>query len=134
MRTVTFGEGANSWNSYDDKGLLTLTIDVQPPKPNYVYLEIAGRDGVLDMSEAVAGRVTYSLAELNFAFRVYDDDCKAIVNAIIDDLHGKKKTITVSDDEDHKYEGRCTVEIKEDKGYYIDFTIEAQASVTSIGA
>lgn len=133
MRTVTFGDGQTSWNSAD-RGLLTLTIDVQPPEPKYVYIEIAGRDGVLDMSEAVAGRVTYSLAELKFAFRVVDNDCKAIVNEIIDELHGKKKIITVSDDLGHEYEGRCTVNVTEDKSYYIDFTVEAQASVTNLGA
>ena len=133
MRTVTFGDGQTSWNSAD-RGLWTLTIDVQPPEPNYVYVEIAGRDGALDMSEAVAGRVTYSLAELNFAFRVVDDNCKSIVNAVIEELHGQKKIITVSDDEDHEYEGRCTVKITEDKGYYMDFTVEAQASVTNLGA
>lgn len=133
MRTVTFGDGQTSWNS-EDLGLLTLGIEVQPPEPKFVYVEIAGRDGVLDMSEAVAGRVTYSLAELKFSFRVVDDNCKAIVNGVIDDLNGQKKTITVSDDEDHEYNGRCTVAIKQDKGYYIDFTVEAQASVTNLGA
>lgn len=125
MRTIKF-DGKDSWDYYE---LLTLSIATTEPEPKISKIDIAGRDGDLDVSEAVAGHIVYSNRELEFGFRAIGDDerdCQRIRENFAKDVHGKRKTVEV-EDEDHLYIGRCRIELGDNEGYYLDFTVTVDA-------
>lgn len=123
MRTIKF-DGKDSWDYYE---LLTLSIVTTEPEPKINKMDIPGRDGDLDFSEAVAGHIVYSNRTLEFRFRAIGEFvCQKIREDFLKEVHGKKLTIEV-EDEDHLYIGRCTVTLDDNMGYYLDFTVEVDA-------
>lgn len=125
MRTITFDQ-KNSWEDY---GVLTLTISCPEPEVKIAKVEIPGRDGDLDMTEAVAGHPVYNNRPLEFLFRAVSDDTTASKdkrNELVEDIHGKVINVSV-DDEDYSYRGRASVTTETDAGYYVDFMVSVDA-------
>ena len=122
MRTIKF-DGKDSWDWYE---LLTLSISTEEPEMKESKVDIAGRDGDLDMSEAIAGYPVYYNRKLMFKFRAIGDECQKLRGEFVKDVHGKKHLIEV-EDEDHMYDGRCKVTIIENRGYYLDLRVDVDA-------
>ena len=78
MRTITFyeSESATGKNSFDDYGMLTLTIETPEPAVRKSSLSIPGRSGELDTTEALTGYPIYDNRELVFGFRIVGSDCQ----------------------------------------------------------
>lgn len=122
MRTIIF----NGKDSYADYDMLTLKIETKEPTVKKATIDIAGRDGVLDVSEAVAGHIVFNNAEATFGFRIVSDDCKTKRDALVSDIHGKKIPVRISDEE-HAYIGRCEVATTNDAGYYLELEVVVDA-------
>lgn len=78
-------------NTMDEWGLVLVGFDPGIPKPKTVQVSVQGYDGAIDLTEAVAGGVTYEnrKAKLKFArdFDSYDDAVR-MGNTIKAALHG----------------------------------------------
>ncbi len=58
-------------NTYSDFGLIPMSRPViSPPEPKVSYLEIPGRNGVLDLTETLTGSITYENRQGSWKFLV----------------------------------------------------------------
>lgn len=117
MRGVKFDD----YHSADDWDLILNSKTINPPTPKYVTVEVDGRDGNLDLSEALTGEVKYNNREASFGFILAEgsqSDREDLISTIVNAIHGKRKKIVEPDDPDHYLIGRCTVgEITNTRAY-----------------
>ncbi|WP_294143881.1 hypothetical protein [uncultured Clostridium sp.] len=107
-------------HTYKDFGLIpTSRPVVNPPSPNFSYLEIPGVSGSLDLSEAVSGNITYADRTGSFEFYVRPGrDWSEVYDSILSFLHGQRLAVTLEDDPTHFYVGRVSVnQWKSDKNH-----------------
>lgn len=107
MKGITFGD----YHSYDDLSLILNSKEIEAPEPKTETIDIPGGDGELDFTE-FSGEVRYKNRKLTFVFSytgaqsTFMDKFSEIQNAI----HGKKVHVTLDEDSDFYYVGRCTVD------------------------
>lgn len=114
MNGVYFG----NIHSFYDLNLILGPFTPTPAEPKLNFLEIPGRDGHLDLTEA-NGDVKYNSREFEFTFTLapgdpltFDERVSAVSNA----LNGLRCKITLDRDPDYYWEGRCSVsEYAQDK-------------------
>lgn len=115
MYGVTFGEK----HSYKDWGLTLKTRPViSPPSPKTIYVDIPAADGIIDLTESLAGEVKYENRKITCEFNVTDSRKRwsDIYSDILDYLHGKKMNVIFDEDPTYYYIGRWKVnEWKSDK-------------------
>lgn len=104
---VKFGDK----HSFRDFGLYPKTkMIVDPPDVREVYVEVAGADGDLDLTEALTGRANYDSRKGKFEFTVIDrarwDSAYAV---IMNEVHGRKMRVVLDEDPNYYYEGRVKV-------------------------
>lgn len=103
MRRVLLKTEDGAWiEPYTDFGMLTVTIIDTPPAPKVQYVDLPGRDGVLDMSEW-AGVVRFGSRNLQIKLRDLDGGKDRFVNAV----YGNTMRIYTDEDTDYYYTGRC---------------------------
>lgn len=110
--SITIGEK----NTYDDWHLVTPSRPViNPPKVKSNYIEIPGRDGVIDLTDALIGRATYSNRSGSWEFIVLNEyapgqDWTTLYTEIMEYLHGQNYKVILSDDDPgFYYYGRLNV-------------------------
>lgn len=108
LRGVKFGDyhTATEWELILNKKSIT------PPKPKTVYVSVNGRDGDLDLSEALTGEIKYENRTASFSFLLTNGsnlDRENIITEILAVIHGRKLQIIDDDYPDHYLVGRCTV-------------------------
>ncbi|WP_026523305.1 hypothetical protein [Butyrivibrio sp. MB2005] len=108
MKGVSF----NGLRSYTDLGLVLYSKTISPPVIRTTTVEIPGRDGNLDITEALTGRVTYEDREIIFAFRIPKPkkEWANVYSKVLNSIHGKKMDIILDDDPDYYYTGRVAVD------------------------
>lgn len=113
MKGVTFG----SYHSYDDFNLILSQKIIGTPSPKTNVIDIAGGDGVLDLTEYF-GDVKYNNRSISFDFSttVPQAQFMDLFSKVQNALHGQKLRITLDDDPEFYYVGRISVsEWKADK-------------------
>lgn len=116
------------FNTWYDWRLILTAKDVTPPEPKTNYIEIDGMDGTLDLTEALAGRVTYKDRKITASFWTSDGSRKERerrIRDIISHLHGRKVKIIEPDDPAHYFYGRVKISGITNKLAYSEFSIEA---------
>lgn len=117
MRGIKIGE----YHSADDWELILNSKTINPPTPKYVRVPVDGRDGDLDLSEALTGEIKYNDREASFTFLLTNgsySDREELIGEIINYVHGQRRDIILPDDTDHYLVGRCSVaDIHNDKAY-----------------
>ena len=111
---VTFVVGERTINSWTDWHLVPSSRPViQPPKPKKTMIDIPGSSNRIDLTETLAGDVTYSNRTGSIEFIVnplreeytwYD-----IYNMVMNDVHGRRVKISLEEEPDWYYEGRVEV-------------------------
>ena len=118
----------NNYNTFTDWGLIVTAKNVTPPEPKTNYVDIDGRSGSLDLSDALTGEITYKDRTVAASFWTSDGtrtEREALLNEITAVLHGKKIQIIEPDDLDHFFIGRPIIKSKSNILPYAEFTIEA---------
>lgn len=98
-------------HSYDDLNLVLSSHKISPAIPKTNYIDIPGGNGSVDLTEA-NGEVVYNDRDCSFTFTVNPSDeltweeRKTEVNNL---LNGRVFKITLDDDPDYYYKGRCTI-------------------------
>lgn len=109
-------------NTYDTYGLILSSQEIGLPSVKTKYIDIDGRDGSLDMTEAF-DEVLYGDRTLTFTFNIVSDiyAWDELRTRIAEDLHGKRCQITVYSDTSNVfkptiidftffYYGRCMID------------------------
>lgn len=108
MKGVKFG----GLRSDTDLGLVLYSKKISPPKARTTTVEVPGRDGNLDITEALTGRVMYEDREISFVFRVPNpkEQWAETYSRVLNNIHGKSMDIVLDDDPDNTYTGRVSVD------------------------
>lgn len=85
--------------------LLMNYARVSTPTAKVKEIEVPGMDGVLDITESL-GEVKYNNRQISFKFTARKLDK---IDALINELHGRKKKIILDMDDTFYYRGRCSV-------------------------
>ena len=102
---VTFG----SKNSIIDWDLLMVSKSIGEAEPITNYIEIPGRDGALDLSESL-GEIKYKNRTLSFEFDLFNPiSFYTTQREITNYLDGRKLKITLDQDPNYYFYGRCRV-------------------------
>ena len=108
MRGIYFGQ----YHTAEDWGLILNAKSLTPPEPKTTYITIEGRDGDLDLSEALTGEIKYNNRLASFSFLVTDgtySEREELIDQIVGIVHGRKLQIVTDDKPDHYLSGRCKI-------------------------
>ena len=108
---INKGITINDIHTFNDLNLILSASEIPPAKPKTSYIDIPGADGSLDLTEA-NGEVKYSDRDLKFTFTFIPDDFTTFEEKrteVVNLVNGKVCKITLDRDEDHYFQGRCTV-------------------------
>lgn len=125
-RGVKFGE----YHTAADWGMLLTEKAIEPPKPKTKVVKIDGRDGDIDLTEALGGVVRYESRKLSFKFLLIDgtyDERNNIVSDVMAHVHGKRLGVLLDDDMDYHFVGRCNVTNVSNKASMGELDIEVEA-------
>lgn len=121
MSDVRFG---TKW-AHADYGLIVAPYAIPMPEPQTSFVEIPGRDGALDLSEAF-GTVRYAdrIISLTLYARAPFD---ALVSTFAADVHGRRMNVILDRDPTFYYDARITVEDVERHAGYCELSLECRA-------
>ncbi|MEA4940321.1 MAG: hypothetical protein VB091_12130 [Christensenella sp.] len=121
MSDIRFG---TKW-AHADYGLIVAPYAIPMPGPQTNFVEIPGRDGALDLSEAF-GSVRYAdrVIELTLYARAPFD---TLISAFAADIHGRRMNVIFDRDPTYYYDTRVTVEDVERHAGYCELTLECRA-------
>ena len=121
MSDIRFG---TTW-ARADYGLIVAPYAIPMPEPQTNFVEIPGRDGALDLSEAF-GTVRYAdrIIPLTLYARVPFD---ATLSAFAADVHGRRMSVIFDRDPTYYYDARVTVEDVERHVGYCELSLKCRA-------
>ena len=121
MSDIRFG---TKW-AHADYGLIVAPYAIPMPEPQMNFVEIPGRDGTLDLSEAF-GVVRYAdrIIPLTLYARAPFD---TQISALAADVHGRRMNVIFDRDPTFYYDARVTVEDVERHAGYCELSLECRA-------
>ena len=121
MSDIRFG---TKW-AHANYGLIVAPYAIPMPEPQTNFVEIPGRDGALDLSEAF-GTVRYAdrIIELTLYARAPFD---SLVSAFAADVHGRRMIVIFDRDPAYYYDARITIEDVERHWGYCELSLECRA-------
>jgi hypothetical protein len=103
--SITFGDK----NTWDDWRLIPVSRPVlNPPAVREKFIDIPGRNGLLDLSTLFTGEPTYTNRVGSFEMVVHPDyypSIDVVYSNVRNHLHGKRMQMVLEDDPVHYYEG-----------------------------
>ena len=124
MRGITI----DNMHTGDDWGLILNAKQIDPPTPKIYTVAVDGRDGEIDLSEALTGTIQYENRNASFTFIASEgtyQDREDLLMEIMGTVHGKRLKIFTDDDPDHYLIGRWQVKDISNNAGYATFTITA---------
>lgn len=109
---ITIEGTATKYHSYDDWGLyVTNTNYIKEPKQNTNYVAIPGRDGLLDLSDVVTGRPTYSGREIKILLAGHRNKVNwdSVLSTFRNNINGKICRLTFDNDKSYYWRGRIVI-------------------------
>ena len=121
MSDIRFG---TKW-ARADYGLIVAPYAIPMPEPQTNFVEIPGRDGALDLSEAF-GTVRYADRTISltlYARAPFD----ALISSFAVDVHGRRMNVIFDRDPAYYFDARVTVEDVERHAGYCELSLECRA-------
>ena len=121
MSDIRFG---TKW-ARADYGLIVAPYAIPMPEPQTNFVEIPGRDGALDLSEAF-GTVRYAdrIIPLTLYTRAPFD---ALISTFAADVHGRRMNMIFDRDPTYYYDARVMVEDVERHAGYCELSLECRS-------
>lgn len=121
MSDIRFG---TKW-ARADYGLIVAPYAIPMPEPQTNFVDIPGRDGALDLSEAF-GTIRYAdrVIELTLYARAPFD---TLLSAFAADVHGRRMNVIFDRDPGFYYDARITIEDVERHWGYCELSVECRA-------
>lgn len=121
----------NDKHTFYDYGLyVTNTNPVSPPKAKMQYISIPGRNGSLDITDALTGYTVYDNRDITLKLggKKKAELWPAFMSNFLNELHGKKIKISFDDEPEYYYIGRATVNSNYERtGEIARFTVTIDA-------
>lgn len=126
LNRKAFGCTIGGKHTYNDFGLICTEKSISSPEPQTKRVTVPSRNGTIDMSEVVSGRVTYADRTISLKFRTTKkvDDWSAFLSELQNYMQGQKMRIIFDDDLAFYYVGRTTVSMST-SGQVADISINA---------
>jgi hypothetical protein len=107
MVGVTFG----TKHSYNDFGLILSSKEIGLPEPKTESVSVIGRDGDIDLTDALGDMVTFENRKITLTFSVLNAHIYwvSVLSTVANYLHGKKMQVILDDDKNFYYYGRCKI-------------------------
>ena len=107
MIGVTFGIK----HSYDDFGLILSSKEIGLPEPKLEKVSVIGRNGDIDLTDALCDTVTYNNRLLSFTFSLPNAHVywTRVLSDLSNYLHGKRMRVILDADKTFYYYGRCAI-------------------------
>ncbi len=121
MSDIRFG---TKW-AHVDYGLIVAPYAIPMPEPQTNFVEIPGRDGALDLSEAF-GTVRYADRIIPLTLFVHAP-FDALISALAADVHGRRMNVIFDRDPTYYYDARITIEDVERHAGYCELSLECRA-------
>jgi len=124
LRGVRFGD----YHTVADWGFILNSKTIEPPAPKIITVPIDGRDGDLDLSEALTGEIKFENRRASFTFIITEgtySDREAMIARVYRAVHGRKLRIILDDDYTHYLFGRCSITESSNDRAYGTLVIEA---------
>lgn len=132
MRGITLIDikSGASVHTADDWDLIMSGKAIGTPEPRISKVDMPDRDGEIDQSEELRGRVSYKNRALSFSFicTAHQSRWADLREEIAGFVHGKRLKIIDPDTPNHYYIGRCTLEEPTYKGaaiMFLEVTVDA---------
>ena len=109
---ITVEGTSNIYHSYDDWGLYVTNTDcIGEPKQYTKYLTIPGRNGQLDLSQAISGRPIFISREIkiNLAGTRFRTNWDAVISTFRNAIAGRVCRITFDNDPSYFWKGKVDV-------------------------
>ena len=121
MSDIRFG---TKW-AHADYGLIVAPYAIPMPEPQTNFVEIPGRNGALDLSEAF-GTVRYAdrIIPLTLYARAPFD---TLISAFSADVHGRRTSVILDRDPTFFYDARITIEDVERHWGYCELSLQCRA-------
>ncbi len=121
MSDIRFG---TKW-AHADYGLIVAPYVIPMPEPQLNFVEVPGRDGAQDLSEAF-GAVRYAdrIIPLTLYARAPFD---TMISAFAADVHGRRMIVIFDRDPAYYYDARVTIEDVERHWGYCELSLECRA-------
>jgi len=118
MRGVKIIYNGNEFHTANDYDLVQEKKKIDKPAVQSYMQEIPGRNGLLNLTKALTGRVTYNNRNIELQYCAVGKRSHLMnIDDIFTALHGKTLQIIDDDTPDYYYEGECTIETEYFPGY-----------------
>lgn len=111
--TITVEGSSTSYHSYDDWGLYVTNTDcIGAPELITNYVEVPGRNGFIDMTEAISGRPIYKnrKIKINLAGTRFRTNWDSVISSFRNYINGRVCRITFDNDIAYFWRGRVSIE------------------------
>lgn len=113
-----------------DWGLIWTDVEIEAPEEQRKYINIPGRDGALDLTEALKNGVKYGNRGVTNTFILPDRNIKLwhrTFSEIQNYCHGKVKKIYLDSDPSYYYMGRVSVSTEREDAVHSSIVISCNA-------
>lgn len=118
MHGAVFGDK----HSKEDYGAVMNYARITPPSIKENYVDIAGGDSSIDLTEAVGG-VVFEDGKISFKFTLFDAESR---DRMKNDLHGRRMKIMLEREPDFYYEGRLSFTSEAVVGTLYELNLDAR--------
>lgn len=100
-------------DTYTEYGLLLVSKTISLPEVRTNMIDVPGRDGLIDASDALTGEATYKNRTIKLELvgvpTLNGKGWPAAISDFCNAAHGKRVKVAFSEDTAHYYSGRCSV-------------------------
>lgn len=126
---MVYGAIFDDKRSREDYGAIMNYARITPPAVKENYVDIAGGNSSIDLTEAVGG-VVFGDGVIDFKFTLFDEEGKERMK---NDLHGKRMKIVLEKETEFCYDGRISVISIKQIGAVYELCMKAQVKPYKMG-
>lgn len=126
MLDFTISVDGASYDAINDLHCYPKRYSIGEAVPRFEFVDVPYRDGTLDMTESVSGKVKYADRDLSFPMLIVSDTPQNDYHEVARLFHGKRCKITLQGEE-YYYEGRVSIGKLETKNYTWQFNLTMDA-------
>lgn len=101
----------NIFHTAKDWKLRFASLEINEPEIQTFQLSVPGRDGLLDLTDALFGHTTYLNRIITMNFWTEFDHNSHLQSVLMNELHGKKMDFIIDTDPEFYWTGRLSVHV-----------------------
>ncbi len=102
----------NLFHTAKDWKLRFASLEINEPEVQTYRLQVPGRNGVLDLTDALYGHTTYLNRTITMNFWTEHDTDGHLQSELTNALHGKRRAFIIDTDPEYYWTGRLSVHVQ----------------------